>query len=111
MNTQERDALLQVLKARFAANTHRHTGVAWADVQARLEARPDALQSLQSMEATGGEPDVVGRDEKTGESENIQRDGEESFGERDEGQCCYNRNGKNENGYIEGFGCSRLVIF
>jgi len=66
MNTQERDALLQVLKARFAANTHRHTGVAWADVQARLEARPDALQSLQSMEATGGEPDVIRRDKKTG---------------------------------------------
>lgn len=66
MNTQERDALLQVLKARFAANTHRHTGVAWADVQARLEARPDVLQSLQSMEATGGEPDVIGRDKKTG---------------------------------------------
>lgn len=60
MKASEREALLRSLKARFEKNVHRHAGVAWADVQARLEADPDALRSLQRMEATGGEPDVVG---------------------------------------------------
>jgi len=60
MKTTEREALLQVLKTRFEKNMRRHAGLAWADVRTRLEAHPDALQSLQAMEATGGEPDVVG---------------------------------------------------
>jgi len=59
MKTKERDALLQVLKARFEANMHRHKSVAWADVEARLRENPDALQALEAMESTGGEPDVV----------------------------------------------------
>ncbi len=59
MKTKEREALLQALKARFEKNMHRHAGVAWSDVQARLEGNPDALGSLQKMEATGGEPDVM----------------------------------------------------
>jgi hypothetical protein len=67
MKTQERDALLQTLKARFDKHRHRHAGIAWADVQARFEANADALTSLQQMEATGGEPDVIGRDTKTGQ--------------------------------------------
>lgn len=67
MKTQERDALLQTLKARFDKHGHRHAGMTWADVQARLEAQPGALTSLQQMEATGGEPDVIGRDTKTGQ--------------------------------------------
>ncbi|HSJ05963.1 MAG TPA: DUF4256 domain-containing protein [Longimicrobiales bacterium] len=62
----ERAELLQTLKARFEANMHRHEAIAWADVEARLEGNPDALRSLREMEATGGEPDVVGRDGATG---------------------------------------------
>lgn len=66
MKTEERDALLHTLKARFEANARRHVGVAWADVLARLGGDPGALTSLAAMEATGGEPDVIGRDAKTG---------------------------------------------
>lgn len=53
--------LLQVLEHRFAHNMPRHEGVAWADVQSRLEAQPRALKALAAMEASGGEPDVIGR--------------------------------------------------
>ncbi|MCC2655061.1 MAG: hypothetical protein K0Q76_169 [Panacagrimonas sp.] len=56
----QRKALLQILKTRFEKNTPRHTGVAWADVQARVDGAGKALDALQQMEATGGEPDVVG---------------------------------------------------
>jgi len=66
MKAAEREALLQSLKARFDKNKHRHVGIAWAQVQARLEARPDALRSLQAMEATGGEPDVIAQDKASG---------------------------------------------
>ncbi|MDO9435624.1 DUF4256 domain-containing protein [Hydrogenophaga sp.] len=62
MNGKEREELLRVLKARFDKHMPRHKGIAWADVQTRLEARPAALTSLQAMEASGGEPDVIGRD-------------------------------------------------
>lgn len=61
------DELLEVLKARFEANPARHEGIAWAKVEARLKAHPDKLWSLREMEDTGGEPDVVGHDKKTGE--------------------------------------------
>jgi Protein of unknown function (DUF4256) len=60
-------ALLQTLKARFEKNMHRHKGLNWADIQAKLEANPEKLGSLDVMEETGGEPDVVGIDPKTGE--------------------------------------------
>ncbi|HEX7845417.1 MAG TPA: DUF4256 domain-containing protein [Chitinophagaceae bacterium] len=60
-------ALLQVLKARFEKNMPRHKGIEWAKVQARLEANSKKLLSLDKMEETGGEPDVVGYDKKTGE--------------------------------------------
>lgn len=66
MKAQEREALLQALKTRFEKNMHRHKAIAWADVQARLEAHPGALKSLREMEATGGEPDLIGQDRKTG---------------------------------------------
>lgn len=62
MKAQEREELLQALKARFEKNMHRHKGIAWADVRAKLEGRPDALRSLREMEATDGEPDVIGED-------------------------------------------------
>jgi hypothetical protein len=64
MKTQEHEDLLRILQARFEKNMHRHDGMAWTDVRARLEARPDALKSLREMEATGGEPDVIGRHKK-----------------------------------------------
>lgn len=66
MKTKEREKLLQVLKTRFEKNMHRHAGLAWAEVQTRLEASRDALKSLQEMEATGGEPDVIGQDKESG---------------------------------------------
>jgi len=59
--------LLSVLKARFEKNMNRHPGLAWAKVEAKLEASPEKLWSLSEMERTGGEPDVVGHDKKTGE--------------------------------------------
>ena len=62
MNAKEREELLKVLKTHFDKHMPRHKGIAWADVQARLEAKPSALASLQAMEASGGEPDVIGRD-------------------------------------------------
>jgi hypothetical protein len=65
--SEGREALLTILKARFEKNMHRHTGFDWAQVQARLEANPDKLWSLNEMESSGGEPDLVGHDHKTGE--------------------------------------------
>jgi hypothetical protein len=59
--------LLDTLKARFEKNKKRHAGLDWAKVRARLEAHPKKLRSLQAMEDSGGEPDVVGHDKKTGE--------------------------------------------
>jgi hypothetical protein len=56
-----------VLKARFESNMDRHQGVEWTEVQAKLEAHPEKLWSLHEMERTGGDPDVVGHDQKTGE--------------------------------------------
>ena len=67
MSPKQRDELLAALKARFDANKARHPGLVWAKVQARLEAKPDKLWSLAEMERTGGEPDVVGQDKKSGE--------------------------------------------
>lgn len=61
MKAPERRELVEALRARFEENAHRHPGVAWAKVQARLEARPAVLEALREMEATGGEPDVLGR--------------------------------------------------
>ena len=66
MKSQERQDLLQALRVRFEKNMHRHAGVAWAQVLARLEGNLKALKSLREMEVTGGEPDVIGQDKKTG---------------------------------------------
>lgn len=66
MKATEREDLLRTLKSRFDANMHRHAGIAWTDVRARLEDSPAALRSLQQMEVTGGEPDVIDRDPNTG---------------------------------------------
>ena len=63
----QRDELLKTLKARFEKNMNRHKGLEWSKVQAKLEANTEKLWSLNEMEKTGGEPDVVGHDKKTGE--------------------------------------------
>lgn len=57
----KREALLRTLKGRFEQNMHRHPGLTWAKVQARLGSNPEKLRALQEMEASGGEPDVIGR--------------------------------------------------
>lgn len=67
LSAGDRDELLKILKARFEKNMSRHKGLEWARVQAKLEANPGKLWSLNEMEASGGEPDVVGYDKKTGE--------------------------------------------
>jgi hypothetical protein len=66
MKAAERSALIKTLSDRFAAHPRRHTGISWSDVEARLTAQPAQLDVLFAMEATGGEPDVIGRDKKTG---------------------------------------------
>lgn len=67
MKVEQREELLGTLKARFEKNMNYHKDLEWAKVQTRLEANPEKLWSLGEMERTGGEPDVVGYDEKTGE--------------------------------------------
>jgi hypothetical protein len=67
LSPKQRDELLRALKTRFEKNMNRHKGLDWAKVQAKLEANPEKLWSLNEMESTGGEPDVVGHDKKTGE--------------------------------------------
>ncbi len=67
VSAKQREELLRALQARFEENMNRHKGLAWAQVQAKLEAHPEKLGSLHEMERTGGEPDVVGHDKKTGE--------------------------------------------
>jgi len=67
LSKKQREELLSALQTRFEKNVGRHKGLAWAQVQAKLEAHAEKLWSLSEMERTGGEPDVVGRDKKTGE--------------------------------------------
>ena len=67
LSPEQREELLRTLKARFEKNMNRHKGLKWAEVQTRLDANPEKLWPLNEMEITGGEPDVVGHDKKTGE--------------------------------------------
>jgi Protein of unknown function (DUF4256) len=67
LSTKQGEELIKALKARFEKNLSRHHGLVWAKVQARLEANADKLWSLNEMERTGGEPDVVGHDKNSGE--------------------------------------------
>jgi Protein of unknown function (DUF4256) len=67
LSPKERGELLKALKARFEKNMDRHKGFEWAKVRAKLEGNTEKLWSLSEMERTGGEPDVVGHDKKTGE--------------------------------------------
>lgn len=66
LSAAESSALLNILKTRFDKHMNRHQGISWAEVQARLEAQPGKCWTLQQMEETGGEPDVVGSDPQTG---------------------------------------------
>ncbi len=88
MKPQEIAALLHTLQARFKKYPQRHRGIEWAKVQARLEAHPAALQSLQAMEASGGEPDVIGADERSGELLFCDCSAESPAGRR---RLCYDR--------------------
>jgi hypothetical protein len=67
LSPEQPEELLRALKARFEKNTNRHKGLEWAQVQAKLEANAEKLWSLNEMERTGGEPDVIGHDSNTGE--------------------------------------------
>jgi hypothetical protein len=88
MKPKEREQLLQTLMDRFEQNMQRHQEIAWADVRARLDANPDALKTLHEMESTGGEPDVIGRDRKTGEVTFCDCSAESPKGRR---SLCYDR--------------------
>src|SRR5215831_8896946 len=67
LSPKQREELLKALKARFEKNLNRHKGLEWVKVRVKLEANAEKLWSLNEMERTGGEPDVVGHDKKTGE--------------------------------------------
>jgi len=88
LSPEERKKLLRTLSDRFEKNMNRHKGLAWAQVQGKLEASAEKLWSLQEMERTGGEPDVVGRDEKTGEYIFCDCSAESPTGRR---SLCYDR--------------------
>ena len=82
--------LLKALKTRFEENIHRHKGLEWAKVQAKLQANTEKLWSLSEMERTGGQPDVVGHDKKTGEYIFFDCSAETP---RDRTSVCYDREG------------------
>ena len=67
LSSEQREELLLALEVRFEKNMQRHKGLEWSNVQKKLIANPDKLWSLNEMEVSGGEPDVVGQDKKTGE--------------------------------------------
>ncbi len=90
MNAKPHDELLKSLKARFAKHMSRHNNVEWSQVQTRLASNPAKLRSLAEMERTGGEPDVVGRDEKTGQFVFVDCSAESPAGRR---SVCYDREG------------------
>ena len=90
LSQQDREQLLTTLQARFEKNMSRHKGLEWAKVQARLEANPEKLWSLSEMERTGGEPDVVAHDKRTGEYVFYDCSAESPKGRR---SLCYDREG------------------
>ena len=90
LSAGQREELLGALKARFEQNMNRHGGLEWAEVQARLEADVKKLWSLNEMERTGGEPDVVGHDRETGEYVFCDCSAESPKGRR---SVCYDREG------------------
>ncbi len=93
LSAEQHEELLKTLKARFEKNKNRHGALDWAQVQAKLEANPEKLWSLNEMERTGGEPDVVGYDETTGEFIFYDCSAETPKGRR---KICYDREGQEE---------------
>ncbi|NHJ01512.1 MAG: DUF4256 domain-containing protein [Candidatus Heimdallarchaeota archaeon] len=91
LSLEQREELLRVLKARFEENMNRHKGLEWAKVHAKLEANTEKLWSLNEMERTGGEPDVVGYDKKTSEYIFYDCSAESPKGRRN---VCYDREGQ-----------------
>jgi hypothetical protein len=91
MEEEQREELLRTLKARFEKDMNRHKGLEWAKVQAKLEANTEKLWSLNEMERTGGEPDVVGHDKETGEYIFFDCSAESPKGRR---SVCYDREGQ-----------------
>jgi hypothetical protein len=91
LSPEQREELLEVLKARFEKNMNRHKGLEWGKVQAKLKADTEKIWSLNEMEKTGGEPDVVGHDKKTGEYIFYDCSGESPKGRRN---VCYDREGQ-----------------
>jgi hypothetical protein len=90
MKAHERQHFLAVLAARFSKYSRRHRGIEWNEVQAKLEASPEKLLSLQEMEKTGGEPDVIGQDRKSDEYVFCDCSAESPAGRR---SVCYDRQG------------------
>ena len=91
LSAEQREKLLRTLKARFEKNMNRHKGLVWAEIQTKLEANTEKLWSLNEMERTGGEPDVVGQDKKTGEYIFCDCSAESPKGRR---SICYDREGQ-----------------
>jgi hypothetical protein len=86
LKAKQSGELLETLKARFEKNMVRHRGLEWTKVQAKLEAQPEKLRSLQEMENSGGEPDVIGHDKKTGSYTFCDCSAQSPKGRR---SCCY----------------------
>src|SRR5581483_5735557 len=97
LSAEQREQLLATLKTRFEKNMSRHKGMEWGEVQSRLKANAEKLQSLLEMETTGGEPDVIAHDKKTGEFIFYDCSAESPKGRR---SLCYDRealDGRKEN--------------
>jgi hypothetical protein len=94
LSAEQRDKLLAALNVRFEKNMKRHKDVAWAKVQAKLDGAPEKLWSLHEMERTGGEPDVIGHDKKSGEYIFCDCSAESPKGRR---SVCYDSEGQNAN--------------
>lgn len=90
MKAQEREVLLGILKARFEKNMNRHKGIDWAEVVTKLQSNPKKMAALYEMEKTGGEPDIIGCDNKTGEYIFCDCSAETPSGRR---STCYDREG------------------
>jgi hypothetical protein len=93
LSPEQGEELLKILQVRFEKNMNRHTGLEWLKIQTKLEAHPEKLSSLNAMESTGGEPDVVGYDNKTGEYIFYDCSAESPKGRR---SICYDREGQVE---------------
>ncbi len=93
LSQEQREELLRTLKTRFEENMNRHKGIEWIKVQSRLEANTEKLWSLSEMERTGGEPDIVGYDKKTGEYIFYDCSAETPKGRRN---TCYDPEGQQE---------------